>query len=141
MKLGDILAVVSSATGISAELVGSDKRSHDLVRARFLFCGLAGLYSHHSLAAIGRFLGNRDHTTIRNATRQCSAFVESDEQFAALYQRCLNSIQEMKMQHPDKTPEEPLTSYERRIAEILADACNRIEARLAELLERVPGAQ
>lgn len=68
-----ILALFCKRTGLSVELVTSDRMQKHVVLVRQACCYWMVRRTTSSLAEIGAFLGSRDHTTIRHAIRSYPA--------------------------------------------------------------------
>lgn len=86
-----VLPAVSKLTCISVrDLIDRAKFSH-IVRARF--AAIYAIKRHYgdemSAAAIGRFLGGRDHSTILHALKEAEKLVRQDEDFADLVAKVL----------------------------------------------------
>ncbi|KDR87690.1 hypothetical protein L905_19005 [Agrobacterium sp. TS43] len=64
-----ILALFCLRTGLSAEIITSDRMQKHVVLVRQACCYWMVRRTTSSLVEIGAFLGNRDHTTIRHAIR------------------------------------------------------------------------
>jgi len=70
LALDEILAAVAHRTRLTADEIRGEKRHASLVRARHMAMFLAKQLTHHSLPEIGRFFGNRDHSTVLHAVRK-----------------------------------------------------------------------
>ena len=68
-----IIAVVARFHGISVNDLKSDRRTANVVRPRQVAMYLAKQLTLGSLPAIGRLLGDRDHTTVLHAVRRIEA--------------------------------------------------------------------
>lgn len=66
----EILAAVAKRFGQSPDEIRSGRRHASLVRARHLAMYLAKQLTRLSLSEIGRFFGNRDHSTVLHAVRK-----------------------------------------------------------------------
>jgi chromosomal replication initiation ATPase DnaA len=62
--LKDLFRVVTDLTRVSASDIRSDRRARPVAKARFIAYWLMRHYSQKSFPQIGRFLADRDHTTI-----------------------------------------------------------------------------
>jgi hypothetical protein len=71
----------------------SKLRNREIVELRCIFCYLARTMKYN-LNDIGRFLGNRDHTTIIYNVNTFNNLVETNEVFRAKYFTILNYIRE-----------------------------------------------
>lgn len=65
--LVNLLAEISATWGVPVDGMKSDRRFHTYFNARAEFCYRAFMESNATLVRIGKILGDRDHTTIRNA--------------------------------------------------------------------------
>lgn len=63
-SLAAILQAVSEATRIGTAELKSPRRRRDIVRARMVYYIVARQLTSHSLPAIGRTVGGRDHCTV-----------------------------------------------------------------------------
>lgn len=63
-SLASILQAVSEATWIGTADLKSPRRRRDVVRARMIYYIVARQLTSHSLPAIGRTVGGRDHCTV-----------------------------------------------------------------------------
>lgn len=80
----EIVQRAAMLTGLTrAEIVG-DCRQRTVARARFAVCVVASRKLGRSSVAIGRALGDRDHTSILYALRRAETLVRDDEDFARL---------------------------------------------------------
>lgn len=80
----EIVQRAAMLTGLMrAEIVG-DCRQRTVARARFAVCVVASRKLGRSSVAIGRALGDRDHTSILYALRRAETLVRDDEDFARL---------------------------------------------------------
>ena len=68
-------------------MLRSSGRRPNTVRARFAFVHVASLSTGKSDPEIGRALGNRDHTTIRNARAKAAELMETNGDFRGLIER------------------------------------------------------
>lgn len=66
-SLDFIKRVVARAYGLSVIDIESSRRTQPIVRPRQIVCYLSATMTRRSLPAIGRALGDRDHTTILHA--------------------------------------------------------------------------
>lgn len=68
-----ILALFCRRTGLSVELITSDRMQKHVVLVRQACCYWMVRRTTSSLVEIGAYLGSRDHTTIRHAIRSYPA--------------------------------------------------------------------
>lgn len=91
-NLDAIVEAVAGASGVSAAAIKGARRTADVCRARF-----AAMFLMQEggavLAAIGRALGGRDHTTIIHGQRKAAALRQTDPDFAALVARAAQAIE------------------------------------------------
>ncbi|SDH89974.1 helix-turn-helix domain-containing protein [Roseospirillum parvum] len=95
-----IIAAVSADTGVSAGDIISDRRTAALVRVRDLAVLLAREMTPASLSAIGREIGDRDHTTVIAALGRAQERLSSDPEWAARYERLRGRL--AVPLHPDR---------------------------------------
>lgn len=65
-----IMDVVARYTGISTDKIKGSSREKEIVAARHLYCYFVKYYTRLSLKAIGRTIGNKDHSTVINAIQK-----------------------------------------------------------------------
>ena len=73
-----VIRVVAQSYGISVLDMLSERRTAQLVRPRHVTMFLLKELTTASLPAIGRCLGNRDHTTILHGARKIKNLIEAD---------------------------------------------------------------
>lgn len=71
----DVLAALSEYLGVSKDEIEEKTRRQEIVRARHLIMYLLREYGGMSFPAIGRLVGNRDHTTVIHAYNKIKAEV------------------------------------------------------------------
>lgn len=77
-RLLDLAMEACARHGVSMEDLKSPRRNQKYVRARAWFAWQARARTTKSYPQIGRFLGNRDHTTILNLVRKHQKLVERE---------------------------------------------------------------
>jgi chromosomal replication initiator protein len=80
LSLEEVLEAVIQRTNQDADEIRSSKRHASLVRTRHIAMYLAKHLTTHSLSEIGRYFGNRDHSTVLHAERKVSNDAKLDEQ-------------------------------------------------------------
>ncbi|MCZ7644896.1 MAG: chromosomal replication initiator protein DnaA [Planctomycetota bacterium] len=88
----EILEAVVQRFGVEADAVRGGKRHAALVRGRHLAMYLCKQLTSHSLSEIGRFFGNRDHSTVLHAVRKIDKDAGRDEELAAEIQALRRSL-------------------------------------------------
>lgn len=83
VTMADIAADVAEIYGVTVFDIRGPSRARREVIPRNHFVWLCRKQPHLSLNVIGRYLGNRDHTTIINSERRHQARID-DEAFAEL---------------------------------------------------------
>lgn len=86
VSLSAILSAVSDLTGLDHARLLSAERTKPLAWARFVFVLHAVHLTPHSLTAIGRFLGRRDHSTIVHAAQRARRLRETDPEFRRAFE-------------------------------------------------------
>lgn len=77
----ETINLVSLKTGLSAEDIASYKKSPELSYARVMVVySIRNLNSNISYAQIGRYLGNRDHTTLAGMYKRAKSIMQFSEQ-------------------------------------------------------------
>lgn len=79
VALRDIVDYVSSVLACSKENMLGQKRSKDIVWPRQVAMYLGRELTANSLAEIGRYFGDRDHTTVMHAYEKVSRLIATDE--------------------------------------------------------------
>tara|TARA_B100000963_G_C22402771_1_gene569605 strand:+ start:157 stop:630 length:474 start_codon:yes stop_codon:yes gene_type:complete len=85
--MGIIANSVCDEVGISLDELKSKDRHAKITEARKIFAHLGRrlyMYTHRRL---GEYM-NRDHSTMVVAINRCEDFIETDQQFRDLYERC-----------------------------------------------------
>lgn len=72
-SLMDIVVIVAEHFDMSPKIILSQRRSRDVCDPRQVMMYLAKQLTTHSLPAIGRRLGGRDHTTVLHAVQRIEA--------------------------------------------------------------------
>lgn len=72
---------VSSYFKVSEELIKSKKKSQEVVIARQVAMHIARNLTNNSLKVIGKFFGNRDHSTVIHAVQQVNDMCSSSQDF------------------------------------------------------------
>jgi hypothetical protein len=80
--LKDVAAAVALKFGIDMETFVGDARHRAVARPRQIAMFLARDYTTASYPQIGRFFGDRDHTTALHGRRRIAALVMSDQEIA-----------------------------------------------------------
>lgn len=88
-QIGRIVEFASVAFGVSDGAILGPTRSGRACRARFAIAWVAREAFGLSTPAIGRALGDRDHSTVLNAQRRCEEIREQDEDYRELTDRLL----------------------------------------------------
>lgn len=87
-ELARILGAVAEASGVSVDDIKGPRRYYGYALPRHIAMLL--MQEHcpdKSLPQIGRFLGNRDHTTIMHGAKRARQLIETDERARDLYER------------------------------------------------------
>ena len=81
IKLDDVIAKVNEFRGLSEMSIKGPIRTRDHVHPRQEFCYLARKVTDCSFPAIGRFLGGRDHTTVKYSMEQVEKRMAADPEY------------------------------------------------------------
>lgn len=92
IRIPDLVAEASAATGISIALIRSPSRARSIARARFAVAWAAGRGLGYSSARTARAL-QRDRTTISHAIRCADALRDTDPDFHRVSERLLTFIE------------------------------------------------
>ena len=90
--LVDILKAVAKSFNVKRYDMMSARRTADLVLPRQVFCYLAKKLTLHSLPAIGRVLGSRNHTTILYSARKMEREIANDENLRAIVEKIKRDV-------------------------------------------------
>lgn len=92
LALDEVLEIVAQRFGQSPDEVRSPKRHAALVRSRHVAMYLAKQLTSHSLAEIGRYFGNRDHSTVLHAVRKVTEQMKREEDLRSEIQALRRSL-------------------------------------------------
>ena len=92
VTLADILNLVSSEFSLTAKEIVGKRRTQAISGPRQIGMYLARSHTKHSLEEIGRFFGNRDHTTILYGVERVSEQAQTDHSFRGLLDRLSHSL-------------------------------------------------
>jgi len=92
MTIQDIQALVATRFGVTRLDLISDRRSKAIYRPRQAAMWLCSRLTTHSLAAIGRQFGMRDHTTVSHAIAVVERLMRTDPVFARHVLALLESV-------------------------------------------------
>jgi chromosomal replication initiator protein len=84
--LEDIIGLITSEFPISARDLTGRSRSQMVSLPRQIGMYLARALTEHSLEEVGRFFGNRDHTTVLYAVQKIKGRIKKDRMFSNLIQ-------------------------------------------------------
>ena len=85
--LADVMSMVTSEFSLTAKDLRGKSRTQSISSPRQIAMYLARQYTDSSLEEIGRFFGNRDHTTVLYAVRRVTGRIETDPVFRQLIER------------------------------------------------------
>jgi chromosomal replication initiation ATPase DnaA len=88
-RVARLIQFAAVAFGVSESMIIGPTRSHRMCRARFAVAWAAQQAFGLSSPAIGRALGDRDHTTILMAVRRANDWRAEDEEYRELTDRLL----------------------------------------------------
>lgn len=80
--INDILDVVSDHYNVSVDNIIGKSRNHEIVLARQIAMYLSSKMAHAQTTRIGRFIGGRDHSTVKHSIEKISTRIETDRAFA-----------------------------------------------------------
>jgi len=78
-------------TGIHFKQICSNSRKKEITEARQMCHYKARLFTKERLEDIGRFFGDRDHSTVLNSFKQIKTYLESDKHFKIRHELFLNN--------------------------------------------------
>lgn len=88
IKFGKLLKILSSFYSQPIDKIISTSRKRELVIPRQMFCYIAKFNMPNvTLKEIGKFLGNRDHSTVIHGIRTAGDLIETDKQFREEYEK------------------------------------------------------
>lgn len=83
-RLVDVMSLITSEFSITAKDLEGKSRAQAISLPRQVGMFLARKHTDHSLQEIGRFFGNRDHTTVIYAVSKIESRAGADRMFAGL---------------------------------------------------------
>jgi len=91
--LGDIERLVLEVFPVTEAQLKGKLRCRSVCRARQVGMYLARELTHESLSDIGRFFGDRTHSTVKHAVELISRQLESDQETASVVERCRRRLE------------------------------------------------
>lgn len=88
----DITVAVAKFFSLTSKELRGPARQRHVIRARGLAMLLARKLTGQSLNAVGRYFGNRDHTTVLHACRRTESLKESDPAMAEAWEEIRNQL-------------------------------------------------
>lgn len=82
-RIRTIVEFIAGKYGLTTDDILSNRRTVNVVRPRQIVCYLAKSLTRSTLPAIGRTLGDRDHTTILHGIRSIKKRIKTDPALAA----------------------------------------------------------
>ncbi len=92
VTLGDILGLIATEFSLSPKDLTGKSRVQQVSGPRQTAMYLARAYTEHSLEDIGRFFGNRDHTTILYGVEKVAKRAEQEPPFRALLDKLARKL-------------------------------------------------
>ena len=80
--INDILDIVSEHYNVSVDNIIGKSRNHEIVVARQIAMYLSSKIAHAQTTRIGRFIGGRDHSTVKHSIEKIAVRIETDRAFA-----------------------------------------------------------
>lgn len=77
--LKEVLDAAAKILNVKADDILSNKRMADIVHARHIAMHLAKHLTSHTVAEVGRFFGNRDHSTVLSALKKINDLMKREE--------------------------------------------------------------
>jgi hypothetical protein len=93
VTMAAVIKACTEAWGLQPGDIKSDRRLGPLIIPRQVAAHLGRQLTKHSIAEIGRRLGNRDHSTIHHALRKIARLLETDSDLAAKVDRIVARLQ------------------------------------------------
>ena len=88
IKFDKLLNILSSFYSQPVDQIKSTSRKRELVVPRQMFCYITKFNMPNvTLKEIGKYLGNRDHSTVIHGIRTAGDLIETDKQFRQEYER------------------------------------------------------
>ena len=93
VSLSNVLEAVVEVTGVYANAITGKRRNKEIAMARHLFCYLGRMHTNASQDVIGRFLGNRHHSTVIHSIKSANDMIDTNyEVFVDMLNECNNII-------------------------------------------------
>lgn len=96
VRMADIAQAVCDKFGLTVQSLRGPRRPDRLARPRFLFCLLCRELASKSYPEIGRYLGDRDHSTIMHAEMRALELIERDDAMAEAFLSIRSRLLEQK---------------------------------------------
>lgn len=90
--IAEIQKAVAQRWGIRIAEMTSDRRSRCVARPRQVAMYLAKELTPHSLPAIGKHFGDRDHKTVMHAIKTVENLISRDQMFAAAVAQVVRAL-------------------------------------------------
>ncbi len=88
VRLTDIDQVVCETFGLGQQSLQSKSRSEQIAHPRMLAMWLARKYTRSALSEIGKYFGNRAHSTVVSAQKKVDHWLDEDFELPCLDQNC-----------------------------------------------------
>ena len=92
MSLSVIKEKVASYFGLTVGILESKRRKKEFVIPRFIAMYIARRYTNNTLKEIGRFFGNRDHSSVINACNRVEQMIKEDINFKNKYEKVIRYL-------------------------------------------------
>lgn len=92
----DIVRTLAEGLGFTKKEIVGPSRKQEIVRARDLIAFLLREYGDMSFPAIGRLLGDRDHTTVIHACKKVTKMIKGDSALRHGMDNLIESVQAIK---------------------------------------------
>lgn len=86
-RMARVIELVSEETGIPESKMCGPRQTKDVTAARRVAMYVGRKVTRLPLAEIGKYFGNRDHSTVLHACRRCAKELQEDEVFGKQVER------------------------------------------------------
>jgi chromosomal replication initiation ATPase DnaA len=94
IPLRDIAEYVVKRSGVLMVDIRAPRRATKIVRARFVAMYLCKILTSKSYSEIGRYFGQKDHSTVMHGVSRVTEMMAEDEAFAEEIAACARAIRE-----------------------------------------------
>lgn len=99
ISIPDVISMITGEFSITARDLTGKSRTQKISLPRQIAMYLCREYTDHSLEEVGRFFGNRDHTTVLYAVTKIKKRAQTDKMFKELLAKLSNRLESGNFKH------------------------------------------